>query len=249
MVLPGLFSTMTGCPQRSCSSFPISRPEMSSGPPGGNGTTRCTGFEGKSCAVELVASVNTHTRTAVIRLIVPPRREPIRPSPPGESASRRGYNCPKPIWGRYDSGPRRCPTEQVLDRQSYVAVARHLDVQEPRELAALLRGISRAGGGAPREARDDAAPWDGDVRRRRVHRRENPQPARPHPLGFERRHARGSRPGARRGSAAEGRVRNTENQQGARTPRRVRLLLPGPRQQLVGDPARAARRRRLLRPR
>src|SRR5258706_612758 len=83
---------MTGCPQRSCNSLPMSRPEMSSGPPGGNGTTRRIGLEGKSCAVALAASVSPHTRTAVVRLIVPPRREPISPSPPGESASRRGYN-------------------------------------------------------------------------------------------------------------------------------------------------------------
>src|SRR2546426_1035938 len=81
MVLPGLFSTMTGCPQWSCSSFPISRPEMSSGPPGGNGTTSLTGLEGKSCAAALQASTSTHRTAAVVRLMIPPRRETIRPSP------------------------------------------------------------------------------------------------------------------------------------------------------------------------
>src|SRR5216683_6567384 len=78
MVLPGLFSTMTGCSQRSCNSLPISRPAMSSGPPGGNGTTSLTGFEGKSCAAALEASANTHRRTAVVRLMIPPRRKTIR---------------------------------------------------------------------------------------------------------------------------------------------------------------------------
>src|SRR6267142_580882 len=66
MVLPGLFSTSTGWPQRSCNSFPISRPEMSSGPPGGKGTTRCTGFDGNSCAAALAASASTHTRAGTI---------------------------------------------------------------------------------------------------------------------------------------------------------------------------------------
>src|SRR5882672_3003259 len=97
MVLPGLFSTMTGCPQRSCSSFPISRPAMLSGPPGGNGTTRRTGFEGNSCAVALAANANTHRRTAAVRLMIPPRSEDYQSSASG--GKRRGYNCPKPIFG------------------------------------------------------------------------------------------------------------------------------------------------------
>src|SRR5206468_1066585 len=192
MVLPGLFSTTTGCPQRSCNSFPISRPEMSSGPPGGKGTTSFTGFEGNSCAAALAASASTHTRTAVVRLMIPPRRETIRAPPPGESAPPRGYNCPKPIWGRYDSGPRRSAKEPFLDHQSDAALARYLDVQGPREFAALLRGISRPGSGAPRAPRDDAAPEDRDVRRRRVRRREGPEPARADPLGPQRRDARRS---------------------------------------------------------
>src|SRR5258706_7727795 len=66
---------MTGCPQRSCSSFPIRRPEMSSGPPGGKGTTRRIGLEGKSCAVALAASASTHRRIAVVRLMIPPDRD------------------------------------------------------------------------------------------------------------------------------------------------------------------------------
>src|SRR6267378_6196932 len=164
MMLPGLFSTTTGWSQRSCNSFPMRRPEMSSGPPGGKGTTSRTGFKGKSCAAAFAASASTHRRTAAVRLMIPPRRETIRAPPPGESASDRGYNCPQPIGGRYDAGPRRSAKEHVLDRQSDVALARHPDVQEPRELAALLRGISRPGSGAPRSPRDDAAPEVRDVR-------------------------------------------------------------------------------------
>src|SRR6266581_6294724 len=115
IVLPGLFSTTTGCPQRSCSSLPISRPAMSSGPPGGNGTTSLTGFEGKSCAAALEASASTHRRTAVVRLIVPPRSEDYqsrdyngpakvrrgdeRNSSP-ETRSRRG-DCRAPLHRRH----------------------------------------------------------------------------------------------------------------------------------------------------
>src|SRR6267378_5811933 len=130
---------------------------MSSGPPGGKGTTSFTGFEGKSCAAALAASASTHRRAAVVRLMIPPRLETIRPSPSGGKRAAPGYNCPKPNWGRHDSGPRRSAKEQVLDRQPDAALARHLDVQGPRELAALLRGISRPGSGAPRAPRDDAA--------------------------------------------------------------------------------------------
>src|SRR6267143_1748407 len=110
MVLPGLFSTMTGCPQRSCNSFPISRPAMSSGPPGGNGTTRRTGFEGNSCAAAIVASVSTHRRTAVVRLMIPPRNEDYQ---------SRDYNgladASIPIPGKHEPGRRRSAEKQVLD--------------------------------------------------------------------------------------------------------------------------------------
>jgi len=66
MVLPGLFSDDDRLPQRSCNSFPISRPEMSSRTARGKRTTRCTGFDGNSCAAALAASASTHTRAAVV---------------------------------------------------------------------------------------------------------------------------------------------------------------------------------------
>src|SRR5437879_4908967 len=114
IVLPGLFSTMTGCPQRSCSSLPIRRPEMSSGPPGGNGTTSLTGLEGKSCAAALQASASTHRRAAVVRLMIPPRLETIRAPPPGESAPHRAiiarsHERNNGHWIRSGRGERRAP--------------------------------------------------------------------------------------------------------------------------------------------
>src|SRR4051794_39801996 len=75
MVLPGLFSTTTGWPQRSDRCWPTSRPEMSSGPPGGKGTTIRTGFDGKSCpelvegAQTAVAAARKATKIAMARFI------------------------------------------------------------------------------------------------------------------------------------------------------------------------------------
>ncbi len=43
---PGLFSTTTGWPQASVSFCATSRPVVSSGPPGGNGTTSFTARAG-----------------------------------------------------------------------------------------------------------------------------------------------------------------------------------------------------------
>src|SRR5262249_39674492 len=63
----GLFSTTTGWPQRSDRCCPISRPEMSSGPPGGKGTTRCTGFEGY-CWADAAAAKAAKSR-ATMRFI------------------------------------------------------------------------------------------------------------------------------------------------------------------------------------
>src|SRR5882762_11437360 len=134
---------------------------MSSGPPGGNGTTRCTGFEGKSCAVALVASANIHRRTAVVRLMIPPRRKTIRASPPGKSAGAIIARSAD-FRGRYEPGLVHSAAEQVLDREPHAPLARHPHVPRSREIAALLRGIPRAGSGAPRAAGDDAAPENGD---------------------------------------------------------------------------------------
>src|SRR5215470_14813762 len=222
IVLPGLFSTTTGWPQRSCNSFPIRRPEMSSGPPGGKGTTSRTGFEGNSWAAAVAANAR-NARAAAIRLMRP---KTIRAGTIMVRLANRGNHVRRP---------------------SDAPVSRHADVQGPREIAPLLRGVPRPRGGAPRAPGDDAAAEDRNVRGRGVHRREGPEPARAYALGPERRLARGGRPRARRRGAPEGRVRHPEDQQGARAPRRLRLLLPGPRQQLVGNPARAARDRRFLR--
>src|SRR5689334_4193019 len=47
---PGLFSTTTLWPHASPSFCAIVRPVVSSGPPGGNGTTSFAGFAGNGCA-------------------------------------------------------------------------------------------------------------------------------------------------------------------------------------------------------
>ena len=43
---PGRLSTTTGWPHASCSFCAMPRPMMSSGPPGGNGTTKRIGLAG-----------------------------------------------------------------------------------------------------------------------------------------------------------------------------------------------------------
>src|SRR5712691_9196455 len=53
---PGLFSTITCCPQRLASCGPRRRASASAPPPGGKGTTTCTGFAGKACATTLAES-------------------------------------------------------------------------------------------------------------------------------------------------------------------------------------------------
>src|SRR5262245_22848710 len=75
MVEPGLFSTTTGWPQRSCSCDPIRRPEMSSGPPGGKGTTSRTGFDGNSCPCPSAQAVRIQSAKATPSLMAPPPRE------------------------------------------------------------------------------------------------------------------------------------------------------------------------------
>src|ERR1051325_11065301 len=47
---PGLFSTMTGWPSRSDTYWPISRPRMSAGPPGGKPETMWIGGDGQVSA-------------------------------------------------------------------------------------------------------------------------------------------------------------------------------------------------------
>src|SRR3954471_12713309 len=53
-VAPGLFSTMTACPQLSESFWPTARARMSEVPPGGYGTMILIGFVGHACAATTV---------------------------------------------------------------------------------------------------------------------------------------------------------------------------------------------------
>src|SRR6266487_2721030 len=120
MVLPGLFSTTTGWLQRSCNSFPIRRPDMSSGPPGGNGTTSRTGFDGKSWPCASAPAAKSKRATAKPRLmshllggrLSGPARIVVKPAP----CSRRLHDhdlCVAsedrvPAVGRHDD-PRMVP--------------------------------------------------------------------------------------------------------------------------------------------
>src|SRR3954454_11771384 len=70
---PGLFSTITCCPQASVSFCPSARTSRSAGPPAVYGTTTRIGFAGKLCACARAA--NSHPKmvsVTILMLISPP---------------------------------------------------------------------------------------------------------------------------------------------------------------------------------
>src|SRR5258706_2981139 len=67
---PGRFSTITGCPQIAASLGSMRRASVSAPPPGGNGTTMRTGFDGNTCA-RAVADARSRTAPASERIFLP----------------------------------------------------------------------------------------------------------------------------------------------------------------------------------
>src|SRR5579871_3217238 len=90
MVLPGLFSTMTGCFHNCCRVCAISRPEISSGPPGGKGTMRCTGRDGYSSArAAAVHRAPANAAAAAMRAAAAAMNVLLQARIPGRVYSRR----------------------------------------------------------------------------------------------------------------------------------------------------------------
>src|SRR5581483_2838641 len=69
---PGLFSTITCCPQASVSFWPSARTSRSAGPPAVYGTTTRTGFDGKPCACASAANSHPKMVTVTIFMLIPP---------------------------------------------------------------------------------------------------------------------------------------------------------------------------------
>src|SRR4030081_2815042 len=97
---PGRFSMMTDWPQRRASSSPSVRATMSTAPPAGKGTSRCTGFDGKaSCADAAPAAARSGATSTASRRNDPAMvRHPMAVLP-------FGFSPFKPIPGRLTIGP------------------------------------------------------------------------------------------------------------------------------------------------
>src|SRR5712675_3386051 len=97
---PGRFSMMTDWPQRRASSSPSVRATMSTAPPAGKGTSRCTGFDGKaSCAPAVPAAPRSGATSTASRRNDPAMvRHPMAVLP-------FGFSPFKPIPGRLTIGP------------------------------------------------------------------------------------------------------------------------------------------------
>src|SRR3954466_8513929 len=65
---PGLFSTITCCPQASVSFCPSARTSRSAGPPAVYGTTTRTGFDGKLCAC--ASAAHTHPKMVTVTIFI-----------------------------------------------------------------------------------------------------------------------------------------------------------------------------------
>src|SRR3979411_1038859 len=91
---------MQDCPQRRASSSPRVRATMSTAPPAGKGTSRCTGFDGKaSCADAAPADARSGATSTASRRNDPAMvRHPMAVLP-------FGFSPFKPIPGRLTIGP------------------------------------------------------------------------------------------------------------------------------------------------
>src|SRR6476646_3792874 len=69
---PGLFSTITCCPQASVSFCPSERASRSAGPPAVYGTTTRIGFVGKLCACASAANSHPKMVTVTIFMLISP---------------------------------------------------------------------------------------------------------------------------------------------------------------------------------